>query len=359
MKKQIKKFQNLLIRETTTVEEAMKAISLGQAGIAIVIDSDDHFLATITDGDIRRAILRKVQIDTPVSNLIIGRTIKHSPTVVAPMGTSDQELLKLMKSKDIQHIPLLDKENRVKDLAWIQELLDEKDLPSLTAVVMAGGKGERLRPFTEEVPKPMLPIDNKPILEHMIGQLKKHGISNVFISAHYKSEIISDHFGDGKEFGVDIKYIHEAKPLGTAGSLGALARPDKQVLIVNGDILTGIDFRAFFEFHRIHKAVMTVGVRKYEIKIPFGVVELEDILITDIIEKPDRSVVINAGIYLLEPEAFEYLKTGEYFEMPELVQSLIKAKKKVISFPVQEYWLDVGKPSDYHRANNDVKNGKV
>ena len=354
----MKKVRQFFVKLETTIEQTIEVIQKGGEGICLIIDNKKRLICPVTDGDIRRAILKKVPLNSPVSKLLELRSYPQ-PTV-APAGTPHDELLKIMREKMLRHIPLLDKQGRVVELVWISELLKEElDLP-MSAVVMAGGKGERLVPLTKKIPKPMLPLEDRPVMERIIGQLRKSGIKKVDITTNYKSDVIKNYFGNGASFGVDINYIDEDQPLGTAGSLGLLESPQQPILVINGDVLTQLNFRAMYDFHKAHDAVMTVGVRKCEFKVPYGVVELNhDVEITEILEKPIQTFIVNAGIYLLEPNVFKYIPPGQPYQMPDLVDRLIKEKQKVISFPIQEYWLDIGHPEDYKQAKEDASHGKI
>ncbi|MBM3252529.1 MAG: nucleotidyltransferase, partial [Candidatus Omnitrophica bacterium] len=211
----------------------------------------------------------------------------------------------------------------------------------------------------KNTPKPMLLLKNRPLMEHTIKQLSKFGIKKVRIATNYKSEAIANHFGNGSEFGVDINYINEKRPLGTAGALGSMKMPSGTTLVLNGDILTQLDFRAMFDFHRHHMAIMTVGVRKCDFKVPYGVIETDDVEIANLLEKPIQTFLVNAGVYLIEPVAYRYIPKQQNFDMTDLVERLLKEKLRVISFPIQEYWLDIGHPIDYKKATEDAKNGKI
>jgi NDP-sugar pyrophosphorylase family protein len=234
-----------------------------------------------------------------------------------------------------------------------QEDLLPDEAPPLQAVIMAGGYGTRLRPLTRKLPKPMLPVGERPILELIIRQLRKAGIRNVNISTHYKSKKITEHFGDGKAFGIQLRYLTENRPLGTAGALGLMKPPKEPILVVNGDILTRVDFRSMLDFHREHKADMTVGIQKYDIQSAYGVVETEGSLIRGLAEKPHFSYLINAGIYLLEPSVIRLIPKGRHFDMTDLIQKLLDTGRPIVSFPIREYWLDIGQHEDYQRAQKD------
>lgn len=350
---------NLLVTPDVSIREMMQRLDRGAKGIAIVVDADGRLLDTITDGDVRRAILSSINLDLPVQRLLERKD--RGPLrvpVSAPLGTPELELLHLMNEYTLRHIPLVDDTGRVVDVALLAELAKESELP-LTAVVMAGGFGTRLRPLTELVPKPMLPVGDKPLLAHIIGQLRQAGIRQLNVSTHYKPEAISDHFGNGQDFGIDIRYVHEDQPLGTAGALALVDAPDQPLLVMNGDILTRVDFAAMHEFHRHHHADMTVGVRQYDFKVPYGVVETDGALVTGLSEKPTISHFINAGLYLINPDVRTLVPAARRFDMTDLIHAAIAAGRRVVSFPIREYWLDIGQLDDYQRAQLDMQTEKL
>lgn len=351
--------EKFFIDKKANIEEAIRIIQRGGEGIALVVDPDRRFIGTITDGDIRRAILHRMKLTVSVAHLLTNRPPNYLIPTTASTGASTDELVRVMREKMIRQIPLLDTAGRVVRLALLSEFIGEETSLPFTAVVMAGGRGQRLRPLTEHLPKPMLPLHKQPLMERTIGQLRDAGITKVHITTHYKSEVIMNHFGDGNNLGVAINYITEKLPLGTAGSISLIEKPDRPFLVINGDIVTQLNFRAMFDFHREHHAIMTVGVRIYEFQIPYGVVETNDVSITRLVEKPLQSFTVNAGIYLLAPEAYDYIPSNTQFHMTDLIERLIRDGKRVISFPIQEYWLDVGEHADYKKANEDAKNGRL
>jgi dTDP-glucose pyrophosphorylase/CBS domain-containing protein len=350
----------LCVLPTGTLRDAITCIDSNQRGIALVVDQDRRLLGTVTDGDIRRAMLAGRNLEFPIID-ILARKAETSPyprPVTAPVGTDSAVLLEMMHTMVIRQIPLLDESGRVGGLVTMSDLLPEQMLP-LEAVIMAGGRGTRLLPLTEHTPKPMLPLGGKPIMELIINQLREAGIHRVNVTTHYESEKIRSHFGDGQNFGVDLKYVEEERPLGTAGALGLMAVPTAPLLVINGDILTQVDFRAMLEFHREHRADLTLGVRRYDIQVPYGVVECEDMLVRNLTEKPSLSFFVNAGIYLLEPSVHKHIPNGQSFNMTDLIQRLLEEGCPVVSFPIREYWLDIGRLSDYELAQEYVKGGEL
>jgi dTDP-glucose pyrophosphorylase/CBS domain-containing protein len=342
-----------------TIRQVMLSIDHSGCGVALVLNDDFHLVGTVTDGDIRRAILAGVDLDTNCGKLLEFQKIqvRHDP-ITALAGTPDTELLQMMSKADVRHIPIMSADGRVVDIVMLRDLVREYELP-LRAVVMAGGYGVRLRPLTEDMPKPMLPVGERPLLELIVEQLQQAGIKKLNVATHYKGEMISNHFKDGKDFGVDIRYVQEDQPLGTAGALRLLGESNEPLLVMNGDILTRVDFAAMLHFHGEHNADLTVAVRQYEFQVPYGVIETRGADVTRISEKPTVRHFINAGIYLLNPSVCSLIPEGQAFDIPELINTLIDNGKSVVSFPIREYWLDIGEAAQYSQAQVDVANGLV
>ncbi|MBV9501628.1 MAG: nucleotidyltransferase family protein [Acidobacteriaceae bacterium] len=338
-----------------SIRATMEVIDRYAMGIAIVVDANGCILATVTDGDIRRAILAGTNLDGPVSHL---RRPGQEKPVVADISTSEGKLLALMERYSVRQVPLLDENGRVLGLAVQQEILRQHELP-VTGVIMAGGYGKRLLPLTESVPKPMLPVNGRPLLEHTLSQLRQSGIRSVNVATHHLSESIMEHFKDGSEFGVQLQYFHETEPLGTAGGLAKMTAGTDPLLIINGDVLTTVDVRAMLDFHREHRASLTVGVRQYDIEVPFGVIETEGVRVTGIQEKPVLRHFINAGIYMADRDVCRLVPDGRRFDMPDLIAAVIEAGGGVISFPVREYWIDIGRIEQYHKAELDLAAGML
>ena len=348
---------HLCIRSRDSIRRAIECIDRNQKGIVLIVDDEQRLQATITDGDIRRALLADQPLESPVEVLLARR--QTSPTrqpVTARWGTDNVALIELMQQHEIRQIPLLDEEDHVQGLVTLDDLLPDQVLP-LQAVIMAGGYGTRLRPLTEEVPKPMLPIGDRPLMELIIGQLRRNGIKTVNIATHYLPDKIKEHFGDGSNFGVELNYVTEDSPLGTAGALSLMQAPENPLLIINGDILTGVNFKAMLDFHRENESVLTVAVRKYDMNVPYGVVESDGSAVRTLREKPLLTFLVNAGIYLLEPLAHRYIPNGRSSNMTDLIEKLISDGQRVTSFPIVEYWLDIGNEVDYEKAQNDIKTG--
>jgi dTDP-glucose pyrophosphorylase/CBS domain-containing protein len=338
-----------------SIQEAIARIDRNAKGIVLVINRQSQLIGTITDGDIRRAILAGHDLTMPVSLLLKGRELSRYPRpITAPTDVSKSELLHTMNTHGISQIPLVDDTGNVVDIAFLNEIVKEYEQP-LSALVMAGGFGKRLYPLTKEFPKPMLPIGDRPILEFIIQQLKHSGIQRVNLAIHYKGEMIEDHFGDGENFGVSINYIKEEEPLGTVGALGLMNTSDEPILIINGDILNKIDFRSMAKFHRMQKAEITVAIKKYDFQVPYGVLECDGPVIKQIHEKPLYSFFVNAGIYIVQPSVKKFIPKAKPFDMPDLLKALIRHKHTVVSYPIVEYWLDIGRHDDYQQAQRDIR----
>jgi dTDP-glucose pyrophosphorylase/CBS domain-containing protein len=346
----------LLLPVGSSLRDAMTCIDRNRSGIALVVDGDRMLLGTVTDGDVRRAMLADLDLETPVVDLLACQEELHEPRPVpltAPVGAQGPELVALMRRYEVRQIPLVDEAGRVRDISLLEDLV-ETDEPPLRAVVMAGGFGTRLGELTEETPKPMLPVGDRPLLERIIGQLREAGINHVNLTTHFQADTIAAHFGDGSEFGVEIEYVSEERPLGTAGALG-LVESETPILVMNGDILTRIDFRAMHRFHDDHAADMTVAVRPYEVRVPYGIVELDETRVSGITEKPLLRGFVNAGIYLINPDVCALVTAGEPLEMPQLIDRLLDGGRRVLGFPLREYWLDIGQLADYEQALVDVE----
>jgi len=343
------------VQPTGLLREAMLHMDRAGYGILLIVDEARRLVGTITDGDVRRAILANMDLEQPVSVLLARKVgTRFAKPITAPMGQDRGVYLSLLKQHNLLHLPLLDADQRVAGLVTMDSLVPDQAL-SLQAVVMAGGRGSRLHPLTEDTPKPMLRVGERPVLEIIIGQLREAGIKQVTVTTHHQSEKIAEHFGDGKGFGIELSYAEEDRPLGTVGGLGLLEIPKETTLVINGDILTQVDFRAMLAYHKEHQADLTVAVRRYDIKVPYGIIECEGPLVRGVSEKPKLGFFVNAGIYLLEPAVYRLIPNGQRFDMTDLIQRAVQERHMVISFPVREYWLDIGQREDYEQAQEEVK----
>jgi dTDP-glucose pyrophosphorylase/CBS domain-containing protein len=333
--------ERTLFDPQTTIHELIVRFTAMTPQFGLVVDARRCLLGTVTDGDIRRGLLRGVAITAPISEIM-----NRSPRVFR-FGEPQGDVLAFMRREKVQHIPVVDFAGRIVDLVTVDSLLQPKP-QNMPVVLMAGGKGTRLRPLTEDRPKPMLDIGGRPILETIIRGLAAHGFSTFHISVNYRADVIRSHFGDGAAFGVDVRYLEEAEPLGTAGPLGLLPRDlDKPVLVMNADVLTKLDPARMIAFHSQNRGIATMGVREHEVQVPYGVVDLDNHQVVGLREKPIERYYINAGIYILAPEARALIPTAAPFDMPALFEACIAAGHKTLAFPVREYWVDIGQPDEF------------
>ena len=350
--------KELCVPPDYSIRQVVACIDRNGKGIALITDESGRLLDTVTDGDVRRALLINQDMDAPVSDLLrLKPAGSNAKPITAPVGTDHADLLQLMQENVLRQVPLITNDGRVEALITLDELLPDQVLP-LQAVIMAGGSGTRLRPLTDDTPKPMLTVGDRPLMELMIEQLRQVGIRQVNISTFHKSEKITEHFGDGSKFGVQLNYVTENRPLGTAGALGLMPEPQEPLLVINGDILTRVNFRAMLDYHKEHAAALTMAVRKYDLNVPYGVIESDGAVVKRLVEKPLLKFMVNAGIYLLEPLVFRYIPNGQTFNMTDLIQRLLDEGHRVASFPILEYWLDIGTHIDYEQAHQDFQNGR-
>lgn len=343
------------IAGTSTVGAAAACMDRSRLGIVLVVDEERHLVGTVTDGDLRRAMLARLSLESPLATLLERKAgSAYAQPIAVPAGREPNYYLHVLQQHNILHVPVLDDSKRVVGLVSRDEFLPAQVFP-LQAVIMAGGRGSRLFPLTENVPKPMLHVGEQPLLEIIIKQLRDSGVKHVNVTTHHCAEKIEEHFGDGREWGIDLRYVAEDRPLGTAGSLGLLDVPQETTLVINGDILTRVDFQAMYAFHRAQGADLTVAVRQYDVQIPFGVIECEGTAVRRLKEKPVLNFFVNAGIYLLEPVVYQHLVTGERMDMTDLIQALLNRGRQVASFPIREGWLDIGQPADYEQAQTLIK----
>lgn len=334
----------------------MQRLDQGAIGIVLLVDEDRHLIATVTDGDIRRALLGGMSLDTTLATWLEARGERPAP-ITRPVGTTAEDLRQLMLETTIRHVPLVNAEGQVEAVVLESDLLGV-DNRQFQALVMAGGLGKRLWPLTKDTPKPLLDVGEKPVIERIVDQIKDAGISRVAVSTHYKAEMIEEHLGDGSKFGVGISYVREEQPLGTAGALGLMEPWEGTLMMVNGDILTKVRYELLLDYHRENKAAATIGVRRHTVDVAFGVMDLDGHRVTGIREKPTLEFFVNAGVYLLEASVLTHVNRGERMDMPELMQKLLDAGEPVTAFPILEDWIDIGRPSDYEKANENYAGNK-
>ncbi len=345
MKPDEKLWRQAVLPASATVEQAIRNLDEVAIKIALVVDETGKLEGTISDGDIRRALLRGLNLHSAVTSLI------HRNALVVPAEMGRDMVMQLMVANKIQQIPVVDEHHRVVGLHLWDEITSPPTRPNLM-VIMAGGLGSRLRPQTDYCPKPMLHVAGKPMLEHIIERAKLQGVHQFVLAVHYLGKLIEDYFGDGDRIGVQIAYVKETSPLGTAGALGLLnPRPKAPFVVTNGDVITDIRYGELLDFHVHHNAAATMAVRLHEWQHPFGVVQTEGVDITGFEEKPVARTYINAGVYALDPDALNGLDGNIRCDMPALFERLQAQSKRTVAYPMHEPWLDVGRPDDLRRAN--------
>lgn len=341
----MQEIQKIKLTVDSTIKEALQIIDLGAVKFAIVVDKDDKLIGTLTDGDVRRAILDGKTLDTKIENVYF-----KEPTVVNVNNTKE-EIINLCTSKKIYQIPVIDNEGKVVSIDLLDELL-KPEVHANKVVLMVGGLGTRLRPLTENTPKPMLHVGGKPILQTIVEKFVSYGFVNIVMCVGYKSNIIQDFFEDGSKFGANIEYVLENKRMGTAGALTLLeTKPSNPFFVMNGDLLTNVNFEHLLEFHLANNAMATMCVREYDFQVPYGVVNVEHGKILSIEEKPVQKFFVSAGIYMLDPQCIKNIPEDEFYDMPTLFEKLIAMNENTISFPLREYWLDIGRMEEYEKAN--------
>ena len=338
----------IFITETTPLIETLRRIDEGNLQLAIV-ERDGKIVGTVTDGDVRRALLNGVGFDASVD-----RVMNRAPTT-APVGISNAGALNLMRRHSIHQLPVVDTDGKVVEVKLIDDLALAPQSDHWV-VLMAGGLGSRLKPITDDIPKPLIRVGDKPILETVLGGFVKAGFGKFFISVNYKAEMIREYFGDGSTWGVDISYLEENERLGTAGALSLLPeRPKQPFFVMNGDLLTTVNFEQMLKYHREHQAFSTVCVREHSVTVPFGVIDFDDHRLLGIREKPTQKFFVNAGVYLLDPGVLDLIAVNEVVDMPTLIERTIACGKPSVVFPLREYWIDVGRLDDLQRASDEFQ----
>jgi Nucleoside-diphosphate-sugar pyrophosphorylase involved in lipopolysaccharide biosynthesis/translation initiation factor 2B, gamma/epsilon subunits (eIF-2Bgamma/eIF-2Bepsilon) len=338
-------WEKTLINPDTTILKTIETIDQAGLQIALVVNEEGQLLGTVTDGDIRRAIMKHLSLDEPVSKIMSSK-----PSFVFRDQPRESAAL-LMKNRKIRHVPIVDEDLRLMGLEIADEILNPPPRENWV-ILMAGGMGQRLRPLTEACPKPLLKVGGKPLLETILESFIEQGFRHFYISVNYKAEMIMEYFKDGSKWEVEIKYLQESRLLGTAGAMGLLpALPREPLIVMNGDILTKINYVQLLEFHHKNGTDATICVKEQYSQIPYGVVALDKNRLRRIDEKPFHSYFINSGLYVFNPAVLDYVPAGPYFDIPDLVEILLKNDKEIAVFPIREYWIDIGRMDDYERAN--------
>jgi len=344
-------WKKLTIKSDTTLIEAMRVIENGSVKMVFVVEKENYLKGILTDGDIRRALLAGYELSDSIDSIYT-----KDPVVVNATDSNDTIIRKSIKCNS-QQLPLIDKDGKLIGLKELKDLLVTYSQHT-KVVIMAGGLGTRLYPLTEKVPKPLLHVGGKPMLETIIHTFKEYGFTDFLISVNYKSDMIKSYFGDGKEFSVTIEYIEENKRMGTAGSLSLMKEKlSSSFFVVNADLLTNINYNYMLQYHLTQGAEVTMATRHYEMQVPYGVIHTRNQQILDIEEKPVSKYIVSGGIYILDPSVLCMIPSDTFYDMPTLLEKLLQKNKKLLSFSIRErdYWKDIGSIDDYECANNDYQ----
>ena len=346
----MKSFDNITLHKDSTIRDVLEIIDNGNMRIALIIENNNKLVGTVSDGDIRRAFLKGANLNDSIKDIIFTNFI------YAKVGDSKDKLIKLAKHNQIYIIPIVNENFTLVGIEEVNDLITPKEYKN-KIVLMVGGLGTRLKPLTNDIPKPLLKVGNKPILETIIENFSKYGFKHFILSVNYKSEMIQEYFGNGSHFGVTIEYVLEDQRMGTAGALSLMRDKLKDdFFVMNGDLLTNINYEHLLDYHLKDKATATMCVKEYDFQIPYGVVNIKNNHILSISEKPIHKFFVNAGIYTLNPSVLKFIPDDEFFDMPTLFDYLISNKQKNISFPIREYWLDIGEIKEYEKANIEYLN---
>jgi dTDP-glucose pyrophosphorylase/CBS domain-containing protein len=348
----IKDFKKIILSIDSKIEEAVRNLDESKQKLVLICDDKNHFLGTITDGDIRRGLLKGKNLESSISEIY-----NSKPHYLKYDFTEDEALAKMVNYK-VQHLPIIN-DKVIVGLITINNLdtkLESNEIKDNLMIIMAGGKGVRMKPHTENCPKPLLEIAGKPMLQHIIEKAKENGFKNFIVTTHYLGHMIEEYFGNGDMLGVNIEYLKEDKPLGTVGALSLLKnKPIIPFLVTNGDVISDINYNELLNFHFLNKSDATMAVRLYEWQQPFGVVNTDGVDIISFEEKPIIQSQINAGVYVLNPNCLEHLELNQECDMPTLFKKLMQNNSKVIAFPIYEKWNDIGRPIDLKFINQENK----
>jgi len=326
--------------------EGIQALDHSDAGFSVVIDAQEKVVGVLTDGDVRRALIAGKALNDPLMPHV------HTDFFSVDERATRTEVLDLMQARKIRHVPVISSSGTLLGIHLLSSMIGVKDLPNW-AVIMAGGKGMRLRPITEHLPKPMIKVAGRPILERLVLHLVGHGMKRIFLAVNYMSHVIEDHFGDGSQFGCTIEYLREEEPLGTGGALSLLKEiPDSPLLVMNGDLVMQANFEGMLNYHNEGKYVATMGVKPYQHEVPFGCVETQDDAIVSVREKPTINMLINAGVYVLSPESLSNIPK-RFFPITEFFDTAIDKGRTCGSYVIEDDWTDVGRMDDLNEAQGN------
>jgi dTDP-glucose pyrophosphorylase len=339
-------WERAILKSNNSIEDAIRNLNNTALKIILIADSEGHFLGTVSDGDIRRGLLKGLTLSSPIQSIV------HQNALVVPAGMTRDTVLSMMTANKVQQIPVVDDDGKIVGLHIWDEVASVQARPN-SMVIMAGGMGTRLLPHTESCPKPMLLIQGKPMLEHIIERAKSEGFSHFILAIHHLGHMIEGYFGDGGKFDVRIDYLREKAPLGTAGALSLLdPLPKYPFVVTNGDVITDIRYGEILDFHLRHQAAATMAVRVHEWQHPFGVVEINGVEIIGFEEKPIARSHVNAGVYVIEPDSLGQLQKDARCDMPTLFERLQEKAQRTVAYPMHEPWLDVGRPDDLAKARS-------
>lgn len=343
-------WRQAILPANASIQQAISNLDRVGVKIVLVVNEKAELEGTISDGDIRRGLLKGMNLNSPITNVI------HRNALVVPPEMGRDMVMQLMVANKIQQIPVVNEQHCILGLHLWDEITTPPERPNLM-VIMVGGMGKRLHPHTENCPKPLLSVAGKPMLEHIIERAKTEGFSHFVLAIHYLGHMIEDYFGNGERLGVQINYLREPSPLGTAGALRLLKlQSDAPFIVTNGDVITDIRYGELLDFHIRHEAAATMAIRAYEWQHPFGVVQTNGVEIIGFEEKPVTRSHINAGVYALDPAALSVLNPDEGCDMPTLFERLQANAKRTVAYPMHEPWLDVGRPDDLDRAQTEHTN---
>jgi dTDP-glucose pyrophosphorylase len=347
----MRNFREHLILSGSSVKQALGLLNqLSQDAILFVVDDNDKLIGSLTDGDVRRGLLNDFNVESKIDEII-----QPDPRYIRKGNYDIQKIIEY-REEDYRVIPVLDENNVVVNVINFKYI---KSYLPIDAVIMAGGKGQRLQPLTNLTPKPLLKVGDKPIMEHNLNRLAMFGIDDFWVSVKYLGKQIKDHFGDGKHKNINIQYVWENEPLGTIGAVSQISNfKHDYVLVTNSDLLTNIDYEYFFLEFVKQGADLAVLTIPYQVSIPYAVLETEKGEVKSLKEKPTYTYYSNGGIYLMKKEMLGYIPQNTFFNATDLMEELITKNKKIISFPFSGYWLDVGKHEDFEKAQNDINNIK-
>jgi dTDP-glucose pyrophosphorylase/CBS domain-containing protein len=331
------------IKQEKTLFDAIQALNGPAEGMALITNGEDKVIGILTDGDVRRALMKESRLDAPIEPHI------HRDFLFVSEAETRDQVLDLMQARKIKHLPILDAKGRLLGMHMLHDIIGGVKLPN-HAVIMAGGKGVRLRPITENLPKPMIPVAGRPILERLVLHLVGCGVTRIHLSVNYLAEIIVKHFGDGSRYGCEISYLHETEELGTGGALSLLPEiPADPIVVLNGDLVTQLDFASMLGYHAISGSAATIGYRPYTHQVPFGCLELRDGTVREIWEKPVLERSVNAGVYVLSPEVLK-LVPSSFFPITDLFQLMLERGDKIGAYEITTDWTDVGQHSELSKA---------